>query len=1397
MGIEVLIGIAIVATVVSATFSVIALFQPPQPTKIAFSFGDQGGSPRYGAFILDNTVSNELAIPVLYGQLKVAGNVIWQTDPGERVSRIVAICEGPIYNVYDVRANDVQISQINSVTIVPRYGNQVQPGTGFVSSIRALIIATSTVSIANYSDYTAYLGLYNQQADSRLPADLRPDMELHNLAYLALTLQASEKLRGGNPTVTSICQGLLVRIWQGGIWTNEIYYSRNPAACIRDFILNARYGLGIRETDLDDESFGEVYEYCEDLIRASEAFVSDGDTVLLLHLDGAQDATSFPDSSGTPKTVTPTGGVAIETSDFVLGGACALFNGSTGYLTVADHAQFDFGTGDFCIEFRHQFRTLGGFAQILMSRATLDLRIGLDETDTFEIFIMGTKYFEVLYPFEASRWYTVRISRSSGVLRLFIDGVKQTSENPSGSDVPCTENITGTDPIIIGQVGGANFFSGLMDEIRISSVARGTANYQIASGDEPRYRLDYIADSQRPAQDVLNDMLATFMGFLVYSGSKIKLRTEKAEGVVQYFGDGSTSKANGTFDPSNIVRDSFSWNMSTIDDRPNRIRIQWVDPSQNYVRVFTQVEDRIDQDERNTVIVKDVALLGITRQSQASRMAKLYMAQAKYAPIAVSFSARLESVHCEVGDVVCVTHQAARFTRRLFRITSMQEGEDETIRFSCKEYNASLYDDHEATAIVQYSQPTGPNLYAPLDDVTGLTLLEDNFKQKDGVFATNILASWTAVPADQLLRLDHYLIQISEDGGATYRDVAFASPQKTDYRIVLGNVQTGVTFTVRVKTVSDRGAESDGAVRSITIQGKSTPPSDVEDFDVSFAFDHIAMVWSAIDDEDLFGYEIRVGATDSTWETAAIVDTEILGTTFNLFEFTTGTKRYFIKAIDNSGNYSENAATDVLVITSIPNSNVVFSFDVWSRVTTPQHPLFGTVEKATNGVNGNAHRFNGATQLITIPHSAGFVMGTGDFTVECALYWETVTGGASSRGIMTHGLGSADSWKLEWDRAANLLEFNGRVGGSNTLAMSASFTPNAKQWYKFRITRNGTTFRMFIDGVQVGSDDTDADSMPNPNDVLRIGVSNGSGGGALRYWHGRIDEVRISKGIARDSGAAYSVSNTPFEADQYTSLLLHLDETSGPQVKDESGNGLNGEVNIVPDWTTGPVLKLLDSVVYIPQNSFNPTYNRPTLQPRTQKIWLQRQQDALTWAQFQASSFVWGREEYITDEVEYTTDLIDLGSVIGGSYILDLRTFSSSNLGFVSVQIATSDDGITFSAFTPFAAGQYTTRYVKLKFLIQATEATTRVGLVSCILTVDVPDRDQSFLNQAVGAGGSTITLDGFTAVKSIVITTVGSTALIPRITSQASLPTSFDMVLDVPGGGTSAGNVNIYVKGY
>lgn len=79
------------------------------------------------------------------------------------------------------------------------------------------------------------------------------------------------------------------------------------------------------------------------------------------------------------------------------------------------------------------------------------------------------------------------------------------------------------------------------------------------------------------------------------------------------------------------------------------------------------------------------------------------------------------------------------------------------------------------------------------------------------------------------------------------------------------------------------------------------------------------------------------------------------------------------------------------------------------------------------------------------------------------------------------------------------------------------------QWYHFALCRyaNGD-YKLFLDGVSGATSNAAAAATPFSEATLRIGADRFSGFGGGTYWAGYIDEVRITKGVAR-----YSSNFTP------------------------------------------------------------------------------------------------------------------------------------------------------------------------------------------------------------------------------------------------------------------------------
>ena len=142
----------------------------------------------------------------------------------------------------------------------------------------------------------------------------------------------------------------------------------------------------------------------------------------------------------------------------------------------------------------------------------------------------------------------------------------------------------------------------------------------------------------------------------------------------------------------------------------------------------------------------------------------------------------------------------------------------------------------------------------------------------------------------------------------------------------------------------------------------------------------------------------------------------------------------------------------------------------------------------------------------------------GDFTAEG---WMQPTGAGVfiNRFDLTGGPG----WQIEL-LASGKLSFWQYPGGYIIHAVG----PNVMDglWHHVAATREGSTLRMFVDGVLVGTVTTSANYTST---VARLSVGYQAQGSARYPMRGSFDEVRITKGLARYT-TDFTVPDTPFSS---------------------------------------------------------------------------------------------------------------------------------------------------------------------------------------------------------------------------------------------------------------------------
>jgi len=196
--------------------------------------------------------------------------------------------------------------------------------------------------------------------------------------------------------------------------------------------------------------------------------------LLLLHGNGTNGGTTITDSSSAARTLTPSGNTNTSTAQFKYGSASIKFDGSGDHLSCPHNSAFNFGTGDFTVEFWCRWISKANFqSAYIMGGGGGSLRIGTsDGNGLFAVTIGGSiDTIETGAQPVIGTWYHFAFVRTAGVVKIFRDGVQRASASNSGS-------ISQTATIYLGSTGASSSMNAYLADYRVTGgVARYTTTF--------------------------------------------------------------------------------------------------------------------------------------------------------------------------------------------------------------------------------------------------------------------------------------------------------------------------------------------------------------------------------------------------------------------------------------------------------------------------------------------------------------------------------------------------------------------------------------------------------------------------------------------------------------------------------------------------------------------------------------------------------------------------------------------------------------------------------------------------------------------------------------------------------------------------------------------------------
>jgi len=164
----------------------------------------------------------------------------------------------------------------------------------------------------------------------------------------------------------------------------------------------------------------------------------------------------------------------------------------------------------------------------------------------------------------------------------------------------------------------------------------------------------------------------------------------------------------------------------------------------------------------------------------------------------------------------------------------------------------------------------------------------------------------------------------------------------------------------------------------------------------------------------------------------------------------------------------------------------------------------GTLQGGASYTLGSVNRsfqLDGASGYVQVPDNPVWDFGSNELTIDVWINFTSIRNGSLPAIVaQDEGGGGTNKWIYGYDGTSFFLHINDPVNGAIWLR-SAPFALNMNQWYNVALSRNGTTFTFFANGVAIGADTSSRD-FPAVSAPLAIGFSEG-----LEYLHGLIDDA--------------------------------------------------------------------------------------------------------------------------------------------------------------------------------------------------------------------------------------------------------------------------------------------------
>lgn len=823
---------------------------------------------------------------IVYGQSRVGGllTFLHTTDSNLYLHMVVTLTGHEVQAISDVYLDDVLIHFDESGNVIGKYANDV-------------LIKKGLGTTAGDSDF-------NTALQANCPGKWTTNHRQSGRAKLYVRLKFNPELFANIPNVSAVVMGKKVYDPR----TATTYWTNNAALCLRDYMLNTVTGLGATSTEYDETTSNAQANTCDERITV----VDKADTFTAIKYTAPPVA---------PTLINKTGGF-IEAGEHTYAASFITESGETTAINTALIDVIVLGStagGSVSVE-NIPIGGPGVIGRVLYRSTTgttaLKLLVTIHDNTT-------TTYIDIkadtsLGAAPANSIFANTIRHSGDLYFKTGDGVQLTTTGTlPGGLAPTTTYYYIFLNKTIGRLATsiANAFAGTA--ITITDAGSGT--HTVTKKNEARYQLDGVIDTADKPKEILGGMLTAMSGKMCYVNGTWKLYA------------GTYRSPTITLDENDLDGPIKVQARLSRRDLFNRVRGVFINPAKHWqpddmpaVTNATYLSE--DGGEQ---IWRDIDLPFTTSVEAAQRIGKIQLEAARQ-QMTVVLQCKLSAMRVQAGDVVNVSNTRFGWSAKAFEVVDFKfaiRNDNDNPRLGIdlvlRETASTVYDwnSGEETTIDPAPNTSLPNPFVAAPP-TGLTISSGTaylYKRNDGTIFSRMYLQWTA-PADAFVTGSGGQIEIEykKTTDTSYGKAPPVTGSTTSAYIL--DVQDTVAYDVRIRSVNQLGTRSAWhypVAGSHTVIGKTAPPADVTTFSAQQNGAVVTFRWSQVPDVDLAGYELRYMASPFVWNSAIVLTSVTRGTLVTNTGLPPGNWIAGIKARDTSGNYSTNATTFAVTVTSV------------------------------------------------------------------------------------------------------------------------------------------------------------------------------------------------------------------------------------------------------------------------------------------------------------------------------------------------------------------------------------------------------------------------------------------------------------------------------------------------